>query len=452
MTSGTLAFTAPSDWEASAGRGDAGPLAARAPRRRRFGKFRLVTWIDHQTKQVTLMPVIEPPPARGARIRIGYRWASHRRHPSAASRTTTSAGPTPAAAAAWRGEPFEPFVPTEDTTPALYLGLDGPLPADRVGLYARDPRGRRESRPVRRCTWEAWDGSAWRKRDRRRRDTRARAARASSACCGPADDAPRARFGTPRTWLRARLRSAGTPPRRRRRAGAQRGLGIARRRRSSTRCRHFERRAAPDPLPDPHSGAARPGDRGSRARRAACWIEWPMLAGSSHRGVAVDDVRFVRDPRTGRETEVWVPWSERPSLLFSGPGDRHYAIERTRGRLIFGDGVSGRIPPTGANAIRARRYRAGGGAAGNVGAGRSHRRSQASSSPASATRAQRRVAPTASRQLAVLDRGPRTLREPPAGAVGRRLGGVGLRGITCRRPRPGAAGDRSRRPHRRPAG
>jgi predicted phage baseplate assembly protein len=65
-------------------------------------------------------------------------------------------------------------------------------------------------------------------------------------------------------------------------------------------------------------------------------------------------------------TEVWVPWRRRPNLAFSGPGDRDYTIERTRGRLLFGDGVHGRIPPAAVDGIRVRSYRSGGGEAGNV--------------------------------------------------------------------------------------
>src|SRR5262249_50777196 len=64
--------------------------------------------------------------------------------------------------------------------------------------------------------------------------------------------------------------------------------------------------------------------------------------------------------------QVWVRWQERPNLLFSGPGDRHYMIDRSRGRLIFGNGRHGRIPPAGADNIHARRYRSGGGVDGNV--------------------------------------------------------------------------------------
>jgi predicted phage baseplate assembly protein len=78
------------------------------------------------------------------------------------------------------------------------------------------------------------------------------------------------------------------------------------------------------------------------------------------------DLRLVRD-RERRVVEVWVRWQGRRHLYGSGESDRHYLIERARGRLQFGDGVRGRIPPDGA-AIVARVYRSGGGRRGNVAA------------------------------------------------------------------------------------
>ena len=65
---------------------------------------------------------------------------------------------------------------------------------------------------------------------------------------------------------------------------------------------------------------------------------------------------------------LWVRWRERP-LFDCGPDDRCYALDRATGTLRFGDGVHGRIPPADVDNIRAFRYRAGGGAFGNVPAG-----------------------------------------------------------------------------------
>jgi hypothetical protein len=86
-------------------------------------------------------------------------------------------------------------------------------------------------------------------------------------------------------------------------------------------------------------------------------------------GLPADAMRTVADPRTGKTSEVWVRWEERPNLHFSGPGDRHYVLERSQGRIIFGDDRHGRTPSAGTDNIRMASYLSGGGTQGNVPAG-----------------------------------------------------------------------------------
>src|SRR5260370_42145791 len=75
-------------------------------------------------------------------------------------------------------------------------------------------------------------------------------------------------------------------------------------------------------------------------------------------------------PRTGAAPGGGFRWKSRPPLFSSGPGDRHYVIERARGRIIFGDGTNGKLPAVGANNIRASFYRSTDGSKGNVPAGK----------------------------------------------------------------------------------
>lgn len=84
-------------------------------------------------------------------------------------------------------------------------------------------------------------------------------------------------------------------------------------------------------------------------------------------GVPDSALRLERDPVTAEPRAVWVRWEGREHLLESGPDDRHYALERTRGRLQFGDDRCGRIPP--ASASVALSFTTGIGEAGNVPAG-----------------------------------------------------------------------------------
>lgn len=99
-------------------------------------------------------------------------------------------------------------------------------------------------------------------------------------------------------------------------------------------------------------------------------VEYPILRDELFaRGYTDDDIRISTDARTAKVTEVWVLWRLKPHFFFSGPDDRHYVMERTRGRVLFGDGIHGKTPPVGSGNIRARTYRAGGGLVGNVPAG-----------------------------------------------------------------------------------
>ena len=64
----------------------------------------------------------------------------------------------------------------------------------------------------------------------------------------------------------------------------------------------------------------------------------------------------------------WVQWHRVADLSVSLPNDPHYVLDPTTGGITFGDGVHGRMPRLG-EYIRARTYRYGGGAAGNVSGG-----------------------------------------------------------------------------------
>ncbi|WP_326533837.1 putative baseplate assembly protein [Pseudorhodoferax sp.] len=70
---------------------------------------------------------------------------------------------------------------------------------------------------------------------------------------------------------------------------------------------------------------------------------------------------------TGRLPErCWVRWQRVDDFSASGPQSRHYLLDRQAGRVQFGDGRRGRVPPPGPNNLLLRRYRSGGGAAGNA--------------------------------------------------------------------------------------
>ncbi len=68
----------------------------------------------------------------------------------------------------------------------------------------------------------------------------------------------------------------------------------------------------------------------------------------------------------------WHRWEEVPDFDASGPQDRHFTADLQEGRLRFGDGIHGLVPPAAENDtknIRVVRYRVGGGETGNISAG-----------------------------------------------------------------------------------
>lgn len=179
-----------------------------------------------------------------------------------------------------------------------------------------------------------------------------------------------ARFGTPRSWLRARLRDDGEPRRAVLRGVYANAVWAAHRQTVES-----EVLGGSDGRPGQVLFTLRrpilPGQvvevRELSGPRADAEAE-VFLRELEAVGIDEGECRIERDAR-GRIAAVWVPWRERPSLLFASPAERVYAVDRERGRLIFGDDARGRIPPAGRDSIRARKYRVGGGVHGNLPAG-----------------------------------------------------------------------------------
>lgn len=65
------------------------------------------------------------------------------------------------------------------------------------------------------------------------------------------------------------------------------------------------------------------------------------------------------------------PWNEVDDFDGSGPESKHYVLDCEKGIVLFGDGISGMIPPRGSKISVSYRY--GGGEKGNVGANRTNR-------------------------------------------------------------------------------
>jgi hypothetical protein len=339
---------------------------------------------DHDPNVFTY--VLPRPPAL-AELRLGYTWEHGPYVPEHVLTYNDFAYRDRSEEARWPGHPFPPFETVSGETPALYLGFDKRLPVDRLNLYF-DVAERRGDTVGPDLVWEYWDGIAWGRLAAEDGTSRLRVPGMVSLI-GPEDAAAAARFGDAALyWLRARLREDGPP-------GAPSFAGIypnavwASQRQTVANESLGTALGAPRQVLAFRQFPVLAGEQvevrelaGARAD-----VEWrivaqelfgddpaapaaleAMLAAEGRETELTRGALRLRRDRNKRVTEVWVRWEWRRNLLRSGPGDRHYALDRTRGRLRLGDGEHGRVPPAGA-AIIARRYQTGGGSQGNVAAG-----------------------------------------------------------------------------------
>ena len=336
-----------------------------------YGVVRTVNWTDQTTGKIQYMPIVEYRPPTLEHVKLGYLWRSAPADLEHCLAYNDFMFVDATENAVEIGESFAPFAPLSDATPTLYLGFDAPLPADLVSVFLDidevigDTLGPK-------VDWECWSGAAW--ESLRVEDETVGFALpgiASMLYPGVPPAAPMlARFGTPRTWIRARLHFDETP-----RASVVNSIALnavwAAQHQTAQSESIGSSTGEPDqvffarnvPVLEGETLEVRELD-GPRA-----FVEEPGLREElAAAGVPWSYIRTVADARTGRTSEIWVRWTARANLLFSPPGAREYAIERTRGRILFGGGAHGMIPPAGKDNLRLRLYQWGGGTTGNASA------------------------------------------------------------------------------------
>ncbi|MGB9180937.1 MAG: putative baseplate assembly protein [Pyrinomonadaceae bacterium] len=349
-----------------------------------FGFKQLVTWTDAANHPNDFTYVIAQPPAL-ADFRLGYTWQYGPFHPEYVLTYNDFQYEDHTEDSKWPGQTFQPYKTVHDVTPALYLGFDKKLPTDRVSLYFDivEQPGETDGPAL---VWEYWDGIDWRNLSVEDETNNLRVPGMLSFI-GPADAEALARFNASLYWVRARLKEDGPPGEPtvntirpnavwavQRQTIINESLGNS----SGQPNQVFKFRLVPV-----HTGE-RIEVRELLGLRAN--VEWRSLVMETSGGdisvvrelekmlaregpaseIEKGDLRLVRN-QNKRVIEVWVRWHEQQHLFLAGPHDRCFAVERVRGRLRFGNGSEGKVPPEGA-AIIARRYQSGGGLRGNVGA------------------------------------------------------------------------------------
>ncbi|MEZ4433128.1 MAG: putative baseplate assembly protein [bacterium] len=270
---------------------------------------------------------------------------------------------------------FQAFEPSTEDSPALYLGFEAAFPNDPVRIYFRmsqktsleadrrhreylreyyDERDRRLA-AEQTVVWEYWTGDSW--ADLSPRDgTRAFTESGFLEFVGPEDHKRSRRFGEVQYWIRARLEMGGYH--------------------EMPRITHILLNAVmasnQTTIRDEVLGTS-----DGTPNQVFQFSQGPLLEEQSIR------VRERQAPE-GEERELivaaegeqaieparregfWVTWSEVDSFYDSGPRSRHYVIDRIEGKVRFGDGRRGMIPPAGTASVLAAWYRIGGGSRGNV--------------------------------------------------------------------------------------
>jgi hypothetical protein len=436
--SGSIHFTVPEDIAEVSIDGDTRRWLRARLAGGSYGYLSLVSWMDTENT-INFLPVVEPRPPLLDRIEVFY---SHRSDPVDATAVVADDAHQwrdLTKAVTWPADGGTPFVPMPDRVPTVYLGLDGELPADRVGLWVQPAVASPWAEPCR-PSWEGWDGAAWTHlvvddgTDGLRRPgvlgliwpgtdaalgvtvasalghTITLVGRGSALRFGPGDRlllqdiqgqvpvtveavtdqtvttrdglprafggaqlvaAPPARFGVPRTWIRALFDPTRPPPQLTLARVAAHAVEVA-----QVETVHDEVLGSGDGSAGQVLTSRRyrlEGDADLAVRELsgdAADLDSDVLRRTLEAD-GIDPARALieRDPRTSRVTAVWVPWMPVPSIGGAGPNDRVYVLDRAQGRFIFGGAGHGRSLPAGLNNVRLRAYRTTDGPLGNVEAG-----------------------------------------------------------------------------------
>ena len=284
------------------------------------------------------------------------------------------------------GKPFAPYQLVGDVTPVVYLGFTRQLPVNNFGVYLdiAEQAGVTSGPDM---IWEYWNGGEWATAVVDKDDTQDLALAGMIVFIPAADAQPLSRFDVPLYWLRGRLKEDG-PPDETTINNIYTNAVWASQWQTYSDSPLGTSTGVPSQLFAFNQIPILPGQEievqelsGPRAntewRSIAVQVipgdpdiitefEAQLAAEGPQTDIIIGYVHLVRD-KTKSVTAVWVQWREVENFFESGPNDRIYVLDHALGRLFFGDGNEGMIPPLGA-LIQATSFLSGGGSAGNVGA------------------------------------------------------------------------------------
>lgn len=347
----------------------------------KFGYQQTLTLPSPSTPPTVTYPVIQAPVL--ADFRLSYNWQNG---PFALEQVFTLndfAFADQTAKARWPGTPFAPYTLIGDVTPAIYLGFSRRLPVNNFGVYfdIAEQAGVIEGPAM---IWEYWNGGEWAPAAVPEDDTGDLALPGMITFLPAADAESLARFDTPLYWLRGRLKEDSPPDETtvnniytnavwasQWQTYSNSPLGTS----TGVPSQIFEFNQIPI-LPNPVIEIEElSGPRANTEWRIVATqvagdpaiidqLEAMLAAEGPQTDILLGSIHLVRD-KTKTVTAVWIEWQEEQNFFDSGPSDRVYVLDHALGRLFFGNGDLGMIPPMGA-LIQATSFRSGGGLAGNV--------------------------------------------------------------------------------------
>ncbi|NEP00796.1 MAG: hypothetical protein F6K58_19445 [Symploca sp. SIO2E9] len=241
------------------------------------------------------------------------------------------------------GSPFEPFTPTQDLRPTLYLGFDTPFANRPTTFYAQvEPPAPGELATSPTITQKAviipeyTNPSGWVRLGIEADQTSAMSQPGLVQFIGPTDLTKQTEFARELYWLRIRWQWGDfrVPPQLR-----QLLLNTT----WATQTTTIESEIL--------------GSSNGNPNQTFSTVQFPVLEGQQ--------LEVREEEETEQQEEVWVVWQEVANFYGSGPGNRHYLLNHLTGEVSFGNDQQGKIPPLGRNNIRMLHYRTGGGKQGN---------------------------------------------------------------------------------------
>ena len=350
------------------------------------GGYGVQKTITFPTTPVVTVDYVEPAPPVVNRFCFGYSWVKGPEPPEKVFTYNDFQFEDQTENARWPGNKFSLYGPVAEVTPALYLGFSKALPVNNFGIYfdITEQDGGSTGPDL---TWEYWNGAGWQKLVAHD-ETRNLQLPGMLSFLVESDSRALGRFDKALHWVRGRLQED-APPSQSIINNIFPNAAWASQLKTFTSLPLGASTGAPNqilqftqiPVLNGQTIEVQEltGPRANTEWRLVAMNVAPedplivskledLLASEGTQTDVVSGKLHLKRDKKKLVTEVWVRWEEQQNFFDSASDERHYVLDHATGRLFFGNGKAGKIPPSGA-AIQASLFRSGGGLAGNVAVG-----------------------------------------------------------------------------------